>query len=70
MILDDFYMFPTQFSYVIIHIIYSEGHVQFVDQCASVKVANNAENLVLQELQFQEVSACLKLPGETSINCY
>lgn len=70
MILDDFYMFPAQFSYVIRHVMYFEGHVQFVNQCASVKVANSAGNSVLQELRFQEVSVCLILQGGTHINCY
>jgi hypothetical protein len=66
MILDDFYMFCAQFSYVITYVMYFEGHVQFADQCASVKFANSAENSVLQELRFQEVSVCLILPGGTT----
>jgi hypothetical protein len=54
MIFDDFYMFPAQFKYVIIQVMYSEGHIQFVDQCASVKVASSAQNLVMQNCSFKK----------------
>jgi hypothetical protein len=47
-----------------------ESYVQFEDRCTLVKIANSAENLVLQVLQFQEVSVCCILPGTTGINHY
>jgi hypothetical protein len=37
--------------------------MQFSDWCAPWKVANGAEKLVLQALQFQQMGICRKFPG-------
>jgi hypothetical protein len=44
--------------------------MQFSDQCAPWKIANGAENLVLQALQFQQMGICRKFPDERSISYY
>jgi hypothetical protein len=41
--------------------------MQIADRCAPVKVANSAENSVLQALQFHQMSVRRKLPGGTGI---
>jgi hypothetical protein len=47
-----------------------ESLMQFSDWCAPWKVANRAESLVLQVLQFQQVGICRKFPGGGSISHY
>jgi hypothetical protein len=42
--------------------------MQFSDWCAPWKVANGAENLVLQVLQFQQVGICSKLEAVNNNN--
>jgi hypothetical protein len=69
-ILYDHCLLHAQFCYVIINIQYLESHVQLADQCALWKFTNGAENLVLQELQFQKVDICSKFPGAASISYY
>jgi hypothetical protein len=44
-----------------------ESLKQFSDQCAPWTLANGAENLVLQALQFQQMGISLKFPGGRSI---
>jgi hypothetical protein len=44
--------------------------MQFVDQCAPWNIANGAENLVLQVLQFHYMGICHKIPGGAGINHY
>jgi hypothetical protein len=38
-------------------------HVQITDRCAPWKFAIDAEDLVLQALQFHWMGVCRKLPG-------
>jgi hypothetical protein len=44
--------------------------MQFSDPCVPWKIANGAENLVLQALQFQQMDICHKFPGGRSISHY
>jgi hypothetical protein len=44
--------------------------MQFADRRVPWKIANSAENLVLQALQFQQTGICRKFPGGTSISHY
>jgi hypothetical protein len=44
--------------------------VQIANRREPWKIANYAENLVLQELQFQEMVVCRKLSGGASISHY
>jgi hypothetical protein len=44
--------------------------MQFSDWCAPWKVANGAENLVLQALQFPQMGICRKFPVVTFISLY
>jgi hypothetical protein len=37
--------------------------MQIADRCAPRKIANGADNLVLQTLHFQKMGACYKFPG-------
>jgi hypothetical protein len=53
MILDDFFLLPALFCYVIIHVRNLENHMHIADRCASWKISDGAENLILQVLQFQ-----------------
>jgi hypothetical protein len=50
-------------THIIVHLRNFESRVLIADRCASVKVANIAENSVLQALLFQEVSAHYILLG-------
>jgi hypothetical protein len=52
MILYDLCLLPAQFCYIIVYIRKFESRVQIVDLCAPWKIANGAENLILQALQF------------------
>jgi hypothetical protein len=45
----------TYFSYLTVHIMNVESHMQFTDLCVPGKVANSTENSVLQVLLFYEV---------------
>jgi hypothetical protein len=67
---DDFCLFPAQCCYVIIYVKNFESQVQFVDQCAPVKVANSAVKSVLQKLHFQVVGVHCILLGGAGINHY
>jgi hypothetical protein len=58
MILYGLCLLPAQFWYAIINIQYLESRVHLTDRCAPWKFTNDAENLVLQELQFQKVGIC------------
>jgi hypothetical protein len=53
MILDGFCLLPAWFSYVIIHVRNLESHMHIADRCAPWKIADCAENLLLNALQFQ-----------------
>jgi hypothetical protein len=55
MILYDFGLFPAQFRYIIVCIRKVECCVQIADRCASWRISSDAENLILQALQFYEV---------------
>jgi hypothetical protein len=70
MILFDLCSLPAQFHYVIISALYLESRVQLMDQYATSEFTSDAENLVLQALQFQKVGICSKFPGEASISHY
>jgi hypothetical protein len=52
-VLDDFCLSPAKFSYVIIYIRNVERQMQIANRRAPVKIANSAENSILQALQFQ-----------------
>jgi hypothetical protein len=52
MILYDFCLFPAQLCYIIINAQNIESLMQFADRRVPWKIANGAENLVLQALQF------------------
>jgi hypothetical protein len=53
MILDDFCLLPALFCYVIINVRNFESFMHIANRCALPKIANGAENPVLQALQFQ-----------------
>jgi hypothetical protein len=53
MILDDFCLLPAKFCYVIINARNLESHMHIADRCVPRKIADGAENLILQALQFQ-----------------
>jgi hypothetical protein len=61
-ILYDLCLLPPQFHYVITNIRYLENSVELADRCAP-RIFNNgaADNLVLQALQFRNVSLILGL---------
>jgi hypothetical protein len=42
--------------------------MQIVDRCAPWKIANSAQNPVLQALQFRKVGICHKFPGSAGIS--
>jgi hypothetical protein len=44
--------------------------MQIADLCETWKIANGAENLVLQVLQFHEMDISRKFPGWTGISHY
>jgi hypothetical protein len=44
--------------------------MQFSDWCEPWKIANGAESLVLQALQFQQMGICRKFAGGRSISHY
>jgi hypothetical protein len=44
--------------------------MQFADWCAPWKIANDAENLVLQALQFHWMGICREIPGGAGISHY
>jgi hypothetical protein len=69
MILYDLCLLPAKF-YVIMHIEKVANHVQTADRCATWKISNDAGNLVLQALQFQEVGVCHEFPAGASIGHY
>jgi hypothetical protein len=73
MILYDLCLLPAQLRYEITNMRYlesHENHMQLVDRCALWKFTNDAENLVLQALQFKKVGICSKFPSEASISHY
>jgi hypothetical protein len=45
-----------------------ESHVQIANRYAPWKISNDAENFVLQALQFQYMVVCCKLPGGASLS--
>jgi hypothetical protein len=51
--LDDFCLLPARFCYLIINIRNLESHMHIANRYAPRKIANGAENPVLQALQFQ-----------------
>jgi hypothetical protein len=53
MILDDFCLLPALFCYVIINVRNLESHMHIANRYAPRKIANGAENPILQALQFQ-----------------
>jgi hypothetical protein len=42
-----------------------ESYMHIANRCAPWKIANGAENPVLQALQFQQMGFCRKFPGGT-----
>jgi hypothetical protein len=48
----------------------NESLMQIADWHVPWKIANGAENLGLQALQFQQMGICRKFPGGTSISHY
>jgi hypothetical protein len=50
MILDDFCLLPALFCYVIINVRNLESSMHIADRCAPRKIADGAENLILQAL--------------------
>jgi hypothetical protein len=48
----DFCLLPAKFCCVVIYVRNIERHMQYVNRCAPWKIANGAENFVLQALQF------------------
>jgi hypothetical protein len=67
MILDDFCLLPTWFYYVIINVRHMKSLMHIANRCALRKIANGAENFILQSLQFQKVTFCRKVPGREPI---
>jgi hypothetical protein len=53
MILNDFWLLPALFCYLIINVRNLESHMHITNQYAPQETANSAENLILQALQFQ-----------------
>jgi hypothetical protein len=52
MILDDFCLLPAWFCYVIINVRYMKSLMHIVNRCVPQKIANGAENLILQSLNW------------------
>jgi hypothetical protein len=58
MILYDFCLLPEQFCYIIVYVRKVEICLQIADWCATSKISNSAENIILQALPFTEVRVC------------
>jgi hypothetical protein len=46
------YFCLAELCYVIVNVRNMDSHMRIADQCAPRQIANGAENLVLQALQF------------------
>jgi hypothetical protein len=64
------YVYLLYYFYVIIHVWNFQRHLQIADRRAPDKIANSAENSVLQALHFHQMCARRKLPGGTGISDY
>jgi hypothetical protein len=53
MIVNDFCSSSSQLSYIIVNVRNLESHMHVANQCAPREIVYGAENLILQELQFQ-----------------
>jgi hypothetical protein len=52
MISYDFCLLPAKFCYIVIYVRNFERHMQIAYRCAPWKIANGAENFVLEPLQL------------------
>jgi hypothetical protein len=68
MIFDGLCLLPAWFRYAIINVRNLESLMHNANRCAPRKIANGAENPILQALQFQLVRFCSKFPGGASIS--
>jgi hypothetical protein len=59
----DFCPLPTQFCCIVIYIWMVESRAQIADRYAHWKIANGAEDVVLQALQLQELCVCRYFAG-------